>query len=108
MKQTFHTALAAVDGRKIIIIAIREWVVADPHERMIAHAALRMATGLPTVLVAYDRRGHATLDGEARFMRAIAKLGLEKLMWHSRQIDFARPAPLETWLQRPLPASLPS
>jgi hypothetical protein len=108
MKQTFHTALAAVAGRTIIVVAMRAWVLADPHERMLAHAALRMAIGLPTVLVAYDHAGRATLDGESTYTRALARLGLEKLMWHEREIEFARPAPLETWLRAPHPRSLPS
>ncbi|MDQ3368394.1 MAG: hypothetical protein M3680_23460 [Myxococcota bacterium] len=77
----------------MLIVVVRPWILADPHEVALYVAAFHLRFGIPIVLMAQDERRVPTYVGPAAIVRALAVLPFEIIPWQRMPYRKPRPAP---------------
>lgn len=100
---TFVGALLPICDVDVLIVVVRPWILAAPHEATLYVTAFALRFQRAIVLMAQDDQRVPTYYGPASIVRALRALPFEIIPW--RRIPY-RPAPPRGW-QLPIPPEPP-
>lgn len=78
---TFNGALLAIDDTRVLVVAVRPWVLADAHETELIQLGFRLRCRCAVVLMAQDARGRPTFRGDRSVTRILRRVSVADIAW---------------------------
>lgn len=77
----FNGAMVQLGSAKVLVVAVRDHILADAHERVLIRLALEHRFRRFVVLMAQDARGAPSYDGPRNLVRALEGRCVTDLPW---------------------------
>ena len=77
----FNGALLALGATRVLVVAVRPWVLEDPYETELIQLGFQMRYRCSVVLMAQDARGHPSFHGSRAVTRILRRVALSDIAW---------------------------